>query len=43
MHQYNVQIGIREYFYQDLRAILASDPIFVSFPFLVEPALAARL
>ena len=34
---------IREYFYQDLREKLVSDPIFVSFHFYVELALAARL
>ena len=30
-HNVNVKIGIREHFYQDFRAKLASDPIFVQF------------
>ena len=29
--QHKVQIGSREHFYQDFRAKLASDPIFVQF------------
>ena len=31
--QHEVQIGVREHFYQDFRAKLVSDPIFVSFHF----------
>ena len=31
--QHKVQIGIREHFYQDFRAKLVSDPIFVPFHF----------
>ena len=41
--EHNVQIGIREHFYQDLQVKLVSDPIFVSFHFLAELASAARL
>ena len=43
LSEHNVQIGICEHFCQDLWAKLVSHPIFVSFQFLAELALAARL
>ena len=43
LSEHNVQIGVCEYFFQDYRAKLVSDPTFVSLHLLVEFDLAATL